>query len=103
MRPKKEVLVGDAAVMDFLATKYQRDMPPSPMQELVEDAIASLTDQEREIYWLRFGDMLPIRAIAEELGYTSHQIIQVKLNRILQKVREYVERGVAEGDTNSDT
>lgn len=92
MRPRKEVLIGDPLVLDFLAAKHQKDTEPHPLQELLETAVTSmLTENEQEIFWLRYGESLPIRAIATALGYTSHQIIQVRLARIQQKVKEYLE------------
>jgi DNA-directed RNA polymerase specialized sigma subunit len=92
MRPRKEVLVGDQSMLDYLARKHQTDIEPHPLQERIEAAVSSmLTEDEQEIFWLRYGENLPIRAIATALGYTSHQIIQVKIARINQKVKEYLD------------
>jgi DNA-directed RNA polymerase specialized sigma subunit len=92
MRPRKEVLVGDALVLDFLSTKFQKTVAKHPLQNLVEEAVENmLTGDEQEIFWLRYGEGLPIRAIAIALGYTSHQIIQVKIARINAKVKEYLD------------
>ena len=91
MRPRKEVLIGDIHILDFLAEKHQTVIEPHPLQELLETAVTCmLTEDEQEIFWLRYGEMLSIRAIARTLGYTSHQIIQVKIKRINRKVKEYL-------------
>ena len=79
-------------ILDFLATKHSTGVEPHPLQEVVETAVtAMLTEDEQEIFWMRYGENLPIRAIATALGYTSHQIIQVKIERVNRKVREYLE------------
>ena len=99
MRPRKEVLIGDMNILDFLATKHQTDTEPHPLQELLETAVTCmLTEDEQEIFWMRYGESLPIRAIATALGYTSHWIIQVKLERIKAKVKEYLDER-----TNTDS
>jgi DNA-directed RNA polymerase specialized sigma24 family protein len=105
MRPRKEVLIGDAWKLDFLAEKHgvTSGALPHPLQEIVEEAILSLSAMHQEIFFMRFGEGLPIRTIASNLGYSSHQIIQVKIARIQKEVREYVERSIAEGDTKGDT
>ncbi len=96
MSPRREVLVGDMRILDFLATKHFAGSEPHPLQELVETAVLSmLTEDEQEIFWMRYGENLPIRAIATALGYTSHQIIQVKIERVNRKVKEYLERDTA--------
>ncbi len=95
MSPRREVLVGDMRILDFLATKHQTGASPHPLQEVVETAVISmLTEDEQEIFWMRYGENLPIRAIATALGYTSHQIIQVKIERVNRKVREYLEEAI---------
>ena len=57
---------------------------------IVEEAIASLSTMQQEIFFMRYGEGLPIRTIAMKLGYSSHQIIQAKIARIQKEVREYV-------------
>ncbi len=102
MRPKKEVLVGDDWKMELLAQAYIQ--PPSTqhfLQEIVEEAIASLSDMNREIFYMRYGEGLPIRSIAKSLGYASHQIIQAKIARIHKEVREYIEKEIK--DSHSGT
>jgi len=79
-------------ILDFLATKHSTNVEPHPLQKLVETAVtAMLTEDEQEIFWMRYGENLPIRAIATALGYTSHQIIQVKIERVNRKVKEYLD------------
>ena len=77
-------------MLDHLARKHGReDAPPHPLQKKIEELIETLlTDSEQEIFYLRFGERMSIRKIAEQLGYTSHQIIQVKLERIKSKVKK---------------
>ncbi len=92
VRPKKEVLVGDEWKMELLAQAHIQ--PPSTthsLQMIVEEAIASLSTMHQEIFFMRYGEGLPIRTIAMKLGYSSHQIIQAKIARIQKEVREYVE------------
>jgi len=102
MRPKKEILVGDVWRMELYAEKFMTpDSTPHPLQDIVEEAIASLSSTHQEIYFMRFGEGLPIRTIARNLGYSSHQIIQAKIARIMREVREYVERATTQGDTSS--
>ncbi|KKL44405.1 hypothetical protein LCGC14_2366020 [marine sediment metagenome] len=102
MRPKKEVLVGDEWKMELLAQKHQQDsLPEHSLQLVVEMAVAALSAQEQEIFWMRFGELLPIRTIAKKLGYSSHQIIQAKIARIQKEVREYVDK--RREDASSDS
>ncbi len=92
-RPKKEVLIGDEWQLEIWAQAYT--LPPStphPLQVIVEEAIALLPPMSQEIFYMRYGEGLPIRTIAKSLGYASHQIIQAKIARILKEVREYVEK-----------
>ena len=91
-RPKKEVLVGDEWKMELLARDHiPPDFTPHSLQEIVEDAVALLSEIHREIFYMRYGEGLPIRTIAKRLGYASHQIIQAKIARIQKEVKEYVE------------
>ena len=61
---------------------------PHRLQTLLEGIIESqLDDDEKEIYYMRFGQQMTIRAIAAELGYTYHAYVQRKLDRIMAKVR----------------
>ena len=106
MRPKKEVLIGDEWKLELFAQKYgvTSGVLPHPLQEIVEEAILSLSAMHQEIFFMRYGEGLPIRTIAANLGYSSHQIIQAKIARILKEVREYVDkRATTEGDTQGDT
>ena len=95
-RPKKEVLVGDEWKLELYSQKYglKAGMPPHPLQEIVEEAILSLSEMHQEIYFMRFGEGLPIRTIAAKLGYSSHQIIQAKIAHIQKEVKEYVDKHI---------
>jgi len=93
-RPKWEILIGDNRKLDFLATRFQKVDQPHSLQLAVEEAIEKmLTDDEKEIFYMRFGERIPHREIAERLGYTSHQIIQSKLERIQNKIKEALQDG----------
>ena len=102
-RPKWEVLVGNDRVLDYLKTLvFRDDFDTHPLQELTEQAVhEALTEQEQELFLLRFGERLPIRTIARRLGYSSHQVIQVKLKRLEEKVRLYIERAATSSDVKS--
>lgn len=95
MRPKWEKLVGDISELDYLATLYGGDEPgpPHPLQDTVEQIITEeLTDDEKEVFYMRFGEGMTIRAIAEAQGYNSHYVIQWKLESIMEKVRRAIEQ-----------
>jgi DNA-directed RNA polymerase specialized sigma subunit len=63
--PTTEVLVGDMKVLDYLATKHRKKWQEHPLQEELEDIIATeLTEKERELFYLRFGEGLAFREIA---------------------------------------
>ena len=94
-RPKKEVLIGDDWKMELLAQAHiQPTSTPHYLQEIVEEAITSLSSMQQEIFFMRYGEGLPIRTIAKSLGYASHQIIQAKIARIQKEVREYVDKHI---------
>lgn len=100
--PREEILVGKQHLLDWLASKDPDYDLPHPLQELVERAVwTQLTEDEREIFQLRYGEGLAIRKVAEELGYTSHRIIQIKLERIERKVRDYLERHASQSILHS--
>ena len=101
--PKWEILIGDARVLDYLASLTPtHEHGIHPAQELIEQAIReALTEQEQELFLLRYGEKLPIRTIARRLGYSSHQVIQVRLKRLEEKVRMYLERAATSSDTQS--
>ncbi len=88
-RPTWEVLIGSSATLDHLAgLNPTTPLPPHPLQKLIEEFVATqLTDDEQELFYMRYGEQVSIRKIARALGYTSHQVIQVKLKRIEMKAR----------------
>jgi len=87
---QKEILIGNDAILDHLAQKHNpQASSPHPLQEKIEEIIMTqLTEDEQEIYLLRYGEGISIRKIAAKLGYTSHSMIQVQLERIKHKVKE---------------
>lgn len=87
--PQHEVLIGDMKLLDHLATKNIKERQVHPLQELLEDIIDEvLTEKEKELFWLRFGEELPYRQIAKRLGYASHRTFQLQINKIIEKVRD---------------
>ena len=82
------MLIGSSAKLDYLASLYEQDSVPHPLQLELEDIIKTqLDDDEQEIFYMRFGEMMTVRAIAAELGYTYHSYVQRILERIEAKVR----------------
>ena len=87
-RPPKEVLIGDPKVLDHLATTHYVEREEHPLQERLEEIIATLTEWEQELYLMRFGEQLSYRQIAHRLGYASHQTFQVQIETIMRKVQD---------------
>lgn len=101
-RPSWEILVGSTKLLDYLATTYRPQ--PHPLQDLVREVIAEeLDEEEYEIFFLRFGEQLPIRTIAEMMEYKGHRKVQTKLENILKKVREGIERRQADESIHNST
>lgn len=93
-KPQWEVLVGDAGLLDFLARDEHAAADPHPLQEVLETIIEDeLTDEEKQVFYLRFGEQLSFRELAERMGYDSHMTFQVKVARIIDKVRKALENG----------
>ena len=87
-KPRWEILVGDDNVLDFLASKNE-PADEHPLQRRVEQIIEEvLTDDERELFFMRFGERLPHRTIARKLGYKSHQTFQLKIQAIMDKIKK---------------
>ncbi len=64
---------------------------PHRLQKILEEIIeGQFDDDEKDIFYMRFGMHMTIRAIAVELGYTYHAYVQRKLDRIESKVRTIV-------------
>lgn len=86
-------------VLDYLATQQAPEaLQPHPLQALVEEIIEEeLTDHEKEIFYLRFGEGLSFRDIADRLEYSSHQTFHYQVEKIQEKVRAALER--YRGDT----
>lgn len=83
--------MGDPRILDALAKdQYEEE---HPLQRIVEEIVDNdLTVREREVFFLRFGENLSIREIAEMLEYKSHWVIQRMIAKIEEKVREGIER-----------
>lgn len=91
MRPRWEVLVGDTALLDHLAGQ-QDELGEHPLQEVVEELVAGLSELEQAVFYMRFGERAPHREIARRLGYRSHRIIQIVEEQIIEKVRLCLEQ-----------
>jgi DNA-directed RNA polymerase specialized sigma24 family protein len=88
-RPNWEVLIGDTGTLDKLATKAAEERQPHPLQQVVEDILDEvLTDEEYELFLLRFGEGLAYREIARRMGYKAHRTFQVQIDNIVKKVRD---------------
>jgi RNA polymerase sigma factor (sigma-70 family) len=75
----------------------------NPLQETVEDIIENeLTEEERELFHLKFGERMSYRDIAKRYGYSSHMLFQVRVEKIVDKVREALERKLNEQTTTRD-
>lgn len=75
----------DRALVDFLG-RPDTDVEMVPDRLCLEQALATLTDEERELLWLRFVDGLTQRAISERLGVSQMQVSR-KLGRIIDALR----------------
>lgn len=85
---KHETLTGNPEWYE----QQREPAPPSPHQEAVENVIDKvLTDLEQQVFYMRYGMQMSIRAIAKELGYPAHRKIQVVLENIKQKVRATID------------
>lgn len=82
--------MGDTRKLDYLAQQQsQGSSDPHPLQELVEELVQSeLTEKERTVFYMRFGERAPHREIARRMGYRSHRVIQVLEERIIKKISE---------------
>jgi RNA polymerase sigma factor (sigma-70 family) len=97
-----DILIGDMKLLDHLATQNMRGTAAHPLQELLEKIIAEeLTEDERELFHLRFGEGLSYRDIAKRRGYSSHRTFHVQVNRIQEKVRTAIERATNQSNADS--
>lgn len=88
-RRSREVLVGDPAVLDHLATLHQEERVEHPLQQRLEEIIETvLTEKEQELYRMKFADLMSYREIAKAMGYSSHLNLQQRIARILKKVED---------------
>jgi RNA polymerase sigma factor (sigma-70 family) len=81
-------------VLDYLASKAPEEQQSEhPLQRRLEEIIETeLTEHEREIFHLRFGEMLSFREIADVMGYDSHQTFHYQVEKIMRKVVDALER-----------
>ena len=94
-RPYWEQLVGDYHFLDYLNNEPQDELR-HPMQELMEELVDTLLDDdEKQVFYMRFGERIPHRTIADEMGYKWHRQVQRIEERIVKKIRQALEeRGV---------
>ncbi len=90
-RPAWEVLIGLPQTLDWFSDPIQMD-DPHPLQEALEEFVESLDEKERELFYMRYGESMSIRAIAKRLGYNSHLVIQQQLDVLQRKAVEHLER-----------
>lgn len=101
-RPVWEILIGSAAKLDWLAEPEESTV--HPLQSILEEFVETQLDEEsQELYLMRYGEQLPIRVIAKRMGYNSHQVIQVKLQRIEDKCKEWIDEKMYETWRNSES
>lgn len=97
-----EVLIGDMKLLDYLATKHDKETQEHPLQARLEDIIATeLTEKERELFYLRFGEGLAFREIARRMGYKSHRTFILQTKEIIEKVRNALDGRTNIRDTAS--
>lgn len=95
-RQPQEILIGDNAILDSLANRHA-DMQPHPLQADLERIIEDvLNEQETLVFYMRFGERLPHRTIARQLGYRSQASVQRIIDNMIVKVRDALS---AEGHT----
>lgn len=71
----------------FNSARIYDDMGDHELQGEVERLIEELlTDEERDVFYYRFGMRMPHRAIAKELGYRSQRSIQIIEQRIIDRI-----------------
>lgn len=94
-RPQ-EILVGDYAILDSLAARHAA-MKPHALQADVERIIEEVLDErETAVFYMRFGERLPHRTIARQLGYRSQYTVQRIIDKIITKVRDALDaEGIA--------
>ena len=93
-RPAWEVLIGSARKLDWLADPEPHS--EHPLQQLLEEFVETeLDEQEREVFYMRFGEQRPIRYISHELwGYLNIKGVQDILESIEEKAREFIDERV---------
>lgn len=85
----REKLVGSTQELDYLATLYQGDFDSThPLQERMEEIVATFTEQEFECFLLRYGERQSIRQCSRSLyGYLNIKGVQDLLASIKRKVK----------------
>ena len=96
-RKNWEILVGDIHKLDWLSgqtTSIDQDPYENahPLQEVMEQLIEDiLTDKEKQVFYMRFGERASHREIARRMGYKAHRVIQVIEDNIMRKIKEALE------------
>jgi DNA-directed RNA polymerase specialized sigma subunit len=104
-RPAWEILVGNPKKLDYLASiQDEKQQQQHPLQEIIEDIIDSvLTEHEREVFHLRFGELLSFREMAERMGYDSHMTFQYQVEKIMKKVEKGLEEWILRSQQPSES
>lgn len=84
--------MGDTRTMDWLAQQGPGEADPHPLQEQLEHLIEdTLSEKEKMVFYMRFGERAPHREIAERMGYKSHYVVQWMEENIIRKIGEALE------------
>jgi hypothetical protein len=83
-------LIGNDQILGDIAIPVP--VQPHSLQDVVEEIVEGMPDALRELYHLRFGNRLSIRAIAREQGFKSHYVVQYRLEKLLAYVKTELEK-----------
>lgn len=78
-------------IYDLHVEETARETTQLTISEMVDVALESLSQADRELIFLRFFDRLTLKEIGEELSI-SYQAVQSRLNTVLKRVRTAIVR-----------
>jgi len=90
-RPPGEVLVGSWTYIESLSLLETSDLSEAASSVLTEVAIASLSDLDREVFYLRYGEGKSLREIGLHFG-RSKGWAQHRVKKLHERVRQELER-----------
>lgn len=96
-----ETPIGNIELLEALLVQSEvEETGEHPHQQKVEELVDRLfTEQEKEIYYLKYGEQLSFRQIAERLGYRSHSVAQKRVASIKKKIGEALAGEYVAGDS----